>query len=371
MKLTFFVNGSSKSSAAVRALHLAQGFPKNWDVRFNYRFRSKWRSILAFLFDILCQKPNLIYVIDTAYSGVLAAFLAKHFLRCRFILDTGDVAFELAQSVGTYSVFQLTLIKWVEKLAIQQSDCIIVRGSYHKELLEKQGIGHVEFIPDGVPTSNVAILDHTKIKEDLGLSDGLTVGLIGTMSWSERHRMCYGWDIIEALALLKEEPIMGLLVGDGNGRPILEARAKELGISDKVKFVGQVPYTEISQYLAAMDACVSTQSNDLVGMVRTTGKLPLYLAHGKYVIATDVGEAQKVLPGIGCLLPYEGVRDNNHPIRLAQELKRLMSDPKSLEISDKAMQVAKDNFDYEMLAGKLEKILNELVSSTQSRPTQG
>ena len=39
------------------------------------------------------------------------------------------------------------------------------------------------------------------------------------------------------------------------------------------------------RHLSIMDVCISTQSNDLVGMVRTTGKLPLYLAYGKYVIA--------------------------------------------------------------------------------------
>jgi hypothetical protein len=45
-----------------------------------------------------------------------------------------------------------------------------------------------------------------------------------------------------------------------------------------------------------MDICLSTQTNDVVGWVRTTGKLPLYLAAGRYVLASRVGEAARVLP---------------------------------------------------------------------------
>ncbi|MGL6341676.1 MAG: glycosyltransferase, partial [Waterburya sp.] len=90
--------------------------------------------------------------------------------------------------------------------------------------------------------------------------------------------------------------------------------------------------------------------------VRTTGKLPLYLAYGKYVIATDVGEAKKVLPGVGCLLPYIGVRDNEHPTRLARQIKKLFDQPQLLEISEKSKQIAKDNFDYQMLTRRVEKI---------------
>jgi len=165
------------------------------------------------------------------------------------------------------------------------------------------------------------------------------------------------------LALLKDEPVKGLLVGDGNGRKVLEKRVEELGISDRIVFTGQIPYEDLPYYLAAMDVCVSTQSNDLVGRVRTTGKLPLYLAYGKYVMATDVGEASQVLPGVGCLLPYEGVRDDNHPARLAEHLRLLLVKPQRLDVDEKARQVAKDHFDYDKLAQRVATICRDLVDS--------
>jgi glycosyltransferase involved in cell wall biosynthesis len=361
LKLMFFVNGSEASAAGVRAQMFAERLPSQWDIRFNYRPLSKWKGLLPFIQSALRFRPDIIYVMDTAYTGVLAGNTAKRLLGCKLVTDTGDVAFELAKSSGTYSAKQLALINWIEQMALKNSDCIVVRGSYHKSLLESQGVPHVVFIPDGVDTEVAKPIDASTLRKEFGLEDSLVVGLVGTMIWSEKHQMCYGWDVIEALGLLKDVPVKALLVGDGDGRAILERRAQELGVSDRAVFTGIVPYNDLPRYLGAMDVCISTQSNDLVGMVRTTGKLPLYLAYGKYVVATDVGEARRVLPEVGCLLPYEGVRDDNHPARLAAQLRKLSTEPQLWQISEKARLVAKDNFDYAMLARIMEKVCRKLV----------
>jgi len=362
LKLLFFINGSKTSAAGIRAEMFAAKLPANWEIQFNYRPTPKWKGILPFIQSALRFQPDIIYVMDTAYTGVLAGCVAKKLLNCQLITDTGDVAFELAKSSGNYSKKQLALIRWIEQLAIQHSNYLVVRGSYHKHWLAKQGIQTVEFIPDGVDFQAVQPVDATVLRQQLGLADCLVVGVVGTMSWSEQHHMCYGWDIVEALALLQDSPVKALLVGDGNGRAVLEKRVEELGISDRIVFTGQIPYEDLPYYLAAMDVCVSTQSNDLVGQVRTTGKLPLYLASGKYVVATNVGEASRVLPGIGCLLPYEGVKDKNHPARLANHLRLLIEKPELVNVPEKARQIAKENFDYDLLAQRVKRLCQNLVS---------
>ena len=361
-KLIFFVNGSEASAADVRAKMFAERLSSEWDIWFNYRPVPKWKGILPFIQSALKFRPDIIYVMDTAYTGVLAGCIAKKLIGCKLITDTGDVAYELAKSTGNYSKPQLALINWIEQMALRNSDCLIVRGSYHKSWLEKQGILNVVFIPDGVDMETAKPVDATSFKTKLGLNNNLVVGLVGTMSWSEKHQMCYGWDIIEALGLLKDLSVKALLVGDGDGRPILENRARELGVADRVVFTGRIPFDELFQYLSAMDVCVSTQSNDLVGMVRTTGKLPLYLAYGKYIIATDVGEASRVLPGVGCLLTYMGVRDDTYPSRIATQLRILVTEPRLLDIAERARQVASDNFDYAILSQRVEKVCRNLVN---------
>jgi glycosyltransferase involved in cell wall biosynthesis len=362
VKLLYFVNGSETSAAAVRAQNFAERFPEAWEIRFKYRPISKWKGILSFIQSALRFHPDIIYVMDTAYTGVLAGQISKLLLGCKLITDTGDVAYELAKSTGNYSKRQLELIDWIEQISVNRSDRFIVRGSYHKNFLESQGIKNVVFVPDGVDTLGISSTNHLSLHSELELEQNFVVGMVGTMIWSERHRMCYGWDVIEALALLIDLPVKALLIGDGDGRQILETRARELEISDRVIFTGQLPYEEMLRHLSIMDVCISTQSNDLVGMVRTTGKLPLYLAYGKYVIATDVGEAKRVLPGVGCLLPYEGVRDDRHPARLAEHIRWLVADPSRTKVAEAAFKVARDNFDYTLLARRVTQICHDLVN---------
>jgi glycosyltransferase involved in cell wall biosynthesis len=357
----FFVNGPESSAGSIRAKMFANRLPPNWDIRFNYRPVPKWKGILPFIQSALKFRPDIIYIMDTAYTGVLAGGIAKKLIDCKLITDTGDVAYELAKSTGNYSKAQLAMINWIEQMAIKNSDSLIVRGSYHKALLEKQGVRNVVFVPDGVDTFAECPADNSSLRTELKLENYLVVGMVGSMIWSNRHRMCYGWDVIEALALLKGLPVKALLVGDGNGRQVLEARAEELGVSDQAIFTGQLPYQEMLRYLSVMNVCISTQSNDLVGMVRTTGKLPLYLAYGKYVIATDVGEAKRVLPGIGCLLPYDGVRDALYPTRLAEHIRLLIAEPNRTKVAEAAFKVAQNNFDYTLLTQRVAKLCCELI----------
>lgn len=358
MTILFLVNGPEHSADGLRAIELAKHLPREWRVTIAYR-QSKVASVLNFLRCAVAVKPDVLVVIKMAYSGVLAGILSKYALGCALVCDTGDAAYALAKSTGRYSRLQLGAIWAVEKIGSHSADWIITRGSYHKELLAAWGITSVTVIPDGVDTAVEQPRDGTRLIEELGLQERFVLGLVGSMEWSEAHQFCYGWDVIEALGLLSEYPVAALLVGDGSGRKPLEQRAAELGVGDKVRFVGMQPYERLGEFLGAMHICISTQSADLVGMVRTTGKLPLYLAHDKFVVATDVGEARRVLPGVGRLLPYQGVKDPSHPARLANAVREYLKNPDQVRPSGAARRVAIAEFDYVALGERLRDVLQK------------
>jgi glycosyltransferase involved in cell wall biosynthesis len=364
MKILFLVNGWSESADASRAESFARSLPKHWSVRVEYRPTFKPKGIFQFLRAACAFRPHVIYVVKVAYAGVVAGWLAKLTLRSRLICDTGDVAYELAKSTGRYSFVQLQMIHGVEQLAMRGSNAVVVRGSDHAPLLHATGVNRVEFIPDGVDLVAEPLAGRQACRDENHFGTDLVVGVIGSMEWSQQHGMCYGWDIVEAMAHLKDVSIKALLVGDGDGRVRLERRAAELGVSDRIVFVGRQPASQLGRFLAAMDVCVSTQSADAVGMVRTTGKLPLYLAYGKYVIATKVGEARKVLRSAGCLLPYEGIRDDAHPERLALHLRHLASNRHLVDVSADARTIAATHFDYKLLGLRVQSLCNEMVGSS-------
>jgi glycosyltransferase involved in cell wall biosynthesis len=103
---------------------------------------------------------------------------------------------------------------------------------------------------------------------------------------------------------------------------------------------------------------LSTQTNDLVGQVRTTGKLPLYLATGRYILASRVGEAALVLDE-EMLIEYENVKDLEYPQRLAQRIQQILNDRSKLAKGRWNRCLAEQTFDYDVLAEKLKDVMRQ------------
>jgi hypothetical protein len=101
----------------------------------------------------------------------------------------------------------------------------------------------------------------------------------------------------------------------------------------------------------------------LVGHVRTTGKLPLYLASGLYVLASDVGEASLVLPR-EMRVPYAGSFDPAYPQRLAERVRGILQNRGQLDRQADQMRIARERFDYDMLSCRLADLIREYARGT-------
>ena len=354
-KVAFIVNGSSDSAMGHRARDLASLLDQ-YDIRVAYRTPNKFVSILGFFTFLIRLHPAVTYVFDISYSGVLAACLYRIFFGGRLVVETGDAIVELARSTGSRGRLGLWLTGLLEKTAFRSADRIVVRGTFHRELLLRQGI-EAEVIQDGVDTRRFRPENVDDLRAQYGLNGELNIGLLGSSVWSEKLQMCYGWELVETLRLLKERRVKGIMIGGGSGIPHLKARCREYGIEDRLLFLDHIPYEQLPRYLNLIDVCLSTQSNDLVGQVRTTGKLPLYLATGRYILASDVGEAARVLKP-EMLVSYEGVKDEEYPQRLAERITSLLNRPETFKQAVAAQAaLAKEHFDYSILSERLHQCL--------------
>jgi glycosyltransferase involved in cell wall biosynthesis len=175
---------------------------------------------------------------------------------------------------------------------------------------------------------------------------------------SPRLGVSYGWDLVESLSHL-DAAVAALIVGDGSGREELERRARELNVADRCRFVGAVGSERVSEHVGAMDATLSTQTNDVVGQVRTTGKLPLYLACGRPVLASDVGEAARVLGPLGWTIPYRGRLDKGYPARLAAMIEAWRGDPDGAgERQAVAERLSAAEFDVATMRERLARLID-------------
>ena len=361
--LVFLVNGDAAGAMGIRARSFEQRLSREFQIKIVYRSANKFQAILEMLGVLVRVRPKLCYVLDMGFSGVIAAAAYRSISRCRSIVDTGDAIYELSRLSGSRGPAGLWLTKLLEWFGFWSSDRVVVRSHPHQEMLRQRGIC-ADVVPDGVDLRQFFPRQENELRREYGLEGSTVIGLLGSLIWSPSLQMCYGWELIELIDRLRDMPVKGVIIGDGSGLVELQARCASLGLEDRIVFLGRLPYAQLPRYLNMMDICLSTQTNDAAGQVRTTGKLPLYLACGRFVLSTKVGEAARVLPP-AMLIPYNGTKDAEYPERLAARVRTLLQDPVYLEQHAISVGIAHTNFDYNVLTAEIRRILWGLLPGTR------
>jgi len=361
VRVLVLVNGSPEKTNGVRVRALFRDMAKHHDIQIRYRDDDrKLTSTIGFYLTARRMTPHVIYVEGIGYAGIVAALAAKVLHGSRMILSTGDVGYEFAKS--SMGPLRAEFMRLMESAALRMSDAIVVWGPYHQKILQERGFHNVFWIPGGVDTALFRPMECADLRRRLGLEGRLTIGVVGSIHFNKRHQFCYGWEVVEAVRLLKGLPVAGVVVGTGNGVPFLQELAARYGVSDQVIFTGWVDHDTLPQYVNLIDVCISTQSNDLVGEVRITAKVPEYLACGRYIVASNVGGAREFVQQSGRLLECDGVKDLRYVEALAQEVKRILADRSVMALGRNGVSVAKKYFDYSVLRPKVQRVL-ELVTS--------
>lgn len=353
-RVAFVVNGGPDSAMAGRARAFADRIDE-FDIRIVFRTGGKLRAVGRMVRELVAVRPAACYVFDLGAAGVVAAGLYKHLTGVPFIVDTGDAVVELGRVLGRGRVGMLAT-RAMDAYAMRAAARVVVRGSYHRELLAQRGV-RAEFIPDGVEIAPAS----GRVDPGRPLTP-LTIGLVGSSVWIPSRQTCYGWELVELVRLLKDRlPIRGVLIGDGSGIAALRQRCREYGITDSITFAGWVPPAELPARLREFDVCLSTQTDDVIGRVRTTGKLPLYLAAGRFVLASRVGEAARILPP-EMLVEFGGSVDPDYPARLAERVAELVARGTDFAHRSECVALARDHFDYDVLAGRVAGVLRGVLA---------
>ncbi len=126
--------------------------------------------------------------------------------------------------------------------------------------------------------------------ERYGLKAHKVILTVGRMALQERYK---GFDeMIELMpCLLKRFPdVKYLIVGEGDGRPKLEAHAASLGVANQVIFAGQIPESEKVAHYNLADAFVLPSTGEGFGIVLIEAA-----ACGVPVIGSKTGGSREAL----------------------------------------------------------------------------
>jgi glycosyltransferase involved in cell wall biosynthesis len=143
-----------------------------------------------------------------------------------------------------------------------------------------------------------------------------------------------------------------VIAGDGPDREPLEARAHELGVDDRVRFLGPQPRARVVELFRAADAAILTSSWE--NFPHTVVEA---LAVGTPVLAMEAGGVGEVVhDGVNGLLVPAGDTD-----ALAGAVRRYFSDAGLRERLRAQAAASVDAYSPERLFGELEATLARVV----------
>lgn len=135
-------------------------------------------------------------------------------------------------------------------------------------------------------------VDGSKIRDKYHI-DGTLITFLGT--FGKWHGIEFLIDAAPKIfANIPDAKIM--LIGDGELRGKIDEKIDALGIRDKIIMTGLVDLSFVPQYLAASDILVSPCiPNDKGEFINSPVKIFEYLAMGKPLVASDIGQQKEII----------------------------------------------------------------------------
>ena len=354
--LVFFANAARDSNDGRRVREFRARVPCADGSVVLYRDDvGRLRSLVLLVQTIRRLRPDLVYVEVFGYSGVVGALLGKLLFGVSIGFGNGDHIFSTHAKAGHW--IRAALAGSLEFCLRRYADLWVVWSPFHHRWLRRRSAGSVVCAPGAVDSGVFAPGGRGAARRALHLDEhALVVGVVGSLRHARRFDMVYGWDLIDAIAALPPDlPVIGLIVGGGNGLERLRALAREKGVEDRVVFTGPVPHADLPRYYAAMDVGLVTLSNDLDARFTWTAKLPELMACGVFPVMTDVEPSRRFVERCGALLPFSGVKDLRYPQRLATLIRALVDDPARLERRQRGPALARALMSYDVAARHLDR----------------
>jgi glycosyltransferase involved in cell wall biosynthesis len=265
---------------------------------------------------------------------------------------TADPAFERARRRGevggTVDDFQhggggarAAAYRFARDVELRRAAHVFTPSAWLRELALGWGVGaeHVSVLPN--PTPAVPELrPRDELRAELGLN-GATLAFAGRLTPQKSLGVA-----LEALAQV--DGVALVIAGDGDERAPLERRAAELGVSERVRFLGAQPRERILELFRAADASILSSSWE--NFPHTVVEA---LAVGTPVLSTATGGvAEVVADGVNGLLVSAG---DAHAY--AEMVRRFFADSALRERLRAAAASSVEDYAPDRVLGRLEDVL--------------
>lgn len=194
----------------------------------------------------------------------------------------GDIRYRITRAMETYVVNHAQAVTTI---------CDGLRRDLISRGLESH---KVTVIPNSVDVDHFAFNPprDSELVAKHGLEGNIVLGFIGSFYAYEGLEL-----LLEALPglLSVRDDIRLVLVGGGPQADRLKSQVVQLGIEDRVIFVGRVPHSEVQRYYSLVDVLVYPRLPMRLTELVTPLKPLEAMAQGKLVVASDVGGHKELI----------------------------------------------------------------------------
>ncbi len=182
----------------------------------------------------------------------------------------------------TYKWFGLIGLSW--KMALRRTDVLTAISNFLLNRASRNGFKGKSFlVPNGVDLKIYQKPIEESVQDDLKNKLGKKEGDIFLVTVSRLTHKNATDDVITSLVSLPKN-IKFIIIGKGEEGPRLQKLANALGVTDRVKFVGFIPYEQIPEYHSICDIFIRPSRSEGFGNAFIEA-----MAAGLPVIATPVG----------------------------------------------------------------------------------
>ena len=240
---------------------------------------------------------------------------------------------------------------WLQDF-IQKCDHVVVPSeSMRSVLAERYGFtDKVTVVPTGIDLRPYEGLDAEPIRQEKGWGDDIVITSVGRLG-EEKN-----WPtLIKAVAALAtNQPRVRLVViGEGPEHKHLHKLSKELGIAERVDFIGKVSFETIPSYLKASDLFAFASTTETQGLVTLEA-----MAAGLPVVAVDA-------VGTRDFIEHEenGLLAQNDAASIARAIELILNDENIYQHFSESSKRKARSLEFRTQARKMTLVYEEAIAS--------
>jgi glycosyltransferase involved in cell wall biosynthesis len=294
----------------------------------------------------------------------LSAWLIAVLRRRPFLLEIRDLWPEFAIDMGVLkNPFLIWVARRLEMFLYRRATHLLVNSPAYRDYLISKGMpaAKVSLVANGVdPAMFDPAADGRSIRKEFGLEGKFVVLYAGALGKANDIDT-----LLDAADLVRHEPqIHFLLAGDGKERPNLEAKAKQLQLSN-VTFTGALPKHRMPEVLASADVCVAILLNIPMFTTPYPNKVFDYMAAGRPIVLGIDGVIRKVVEAAdGGIFSPPGDAQS-----LAAAIQKLHSDPQAArQMGHRARDYVVKYFNRDRQADQFATLVSRLVNGIFDNP---